>query len=120
MNFTAEDFDQDDYPREPRRNPDLLGQEMAEKILAASFSSGCLPHAWMFTGTKGIGKATLAFRFARHVLARKPIKDTGMFPLEVSETQHTSGVKANTLYLAPNNPTFQRVAACGHSDLMTI
>ena len=35
MNYTAEDFDQDDYPREPRRNPDLLGQEMAEKILAA-------------------------------------------------------------------------------------
>jgi len=120
LNYTAEDFDQNNYPREPRRNPDLLGQEMAEKILAASFSSGCLPHAWMFTGPKGIGKATLAFRFARHVLAHRPIKDTGMFPLEVSKTQNASEIEANTLYLAPNNPTFQRVAACGHSDLMTI
>ena len=120
MNNTAEDFDRDDCPPEPRRNPDLLGQETAEKILAEDFSSGRLPHAWMFTGPKGIGKATLAFRFARHVLARRPIKDTGILPLEVSNTQNTSGTEADTLYLTPSNPTFQRVAARGHSDLMTV
>ena len=120
MNYTAEDSAQDDCPPEPRQNPDLLGQEMAERILAKGFSSERLPHAWMFTGPKGIGKATLAFRFARYVLAHRPIKDTGTLPLEVSDTQNISGTEADTLYLAPSNPIFQRVAASGHSDLMTI
>ena len=42
----------------------------AEAALLASYKSGRLPHAWLVTGPRGVGKATLAFRFARFLLAQ--------------------------------------------------
>jgi len=52
--------EQGDFPPEPRLNPDLVGHEGAENILRSSFESGRLPHAWLITGPRGIGKATFA------------------------------------------------------------
>jgi DNA polymerase-3 subunit delta' len=46
----------------------LLGQAEAERILARDWQSGRLHHAWLLTGPVGIGKATLARRFAKTVL----------------------------------------------------
>ena len=92
----------------PRENPELVGQEAAEKILIDAWKSGRLPHAWLITGPRGIGKATLAFRFARFVLAQGG--------------QGTSSPDAQPAGLAldPANPSFRRAAAGGHPDLMTI
>ena len=42
----------------------------AEATLLRAFRSRRLPHAWLITGPRGVGKATLAFRFARFLLAR--------------------------------------------------
>ncbi|MFP4360136.1 MAG: AAA family ATPase [Alphaproteobacteria bacterium] len=56
-------------PVAPVRNPDLLGQEAAEAALLRAWRSGRPPHGWLFTGRFGIGKATLAYRFARFLLA---------------------------------------------------
>lgn len=56
-------------PRHPRRTTELIGHADAEATLAAAARSGRLHHAWMITGPKGIGKATLAHRFARFLLA---------------------------------------------------
>lgn len=53
----------------PAQNQTLLGQEAAEAALLGAYKSGRLPHAWLFTGRFGVGKATLAFRFARFLLA---------------------------------------------------
>ncbi len=53
----------------PRANPELVGQRAAERTLAQEFRSGRLAHAWLLTGPRGIGKATLAFRFARFVMS---------------------------------------------------
>ena len=41
----------------------------AEEFLARSYRSGKGHHAMLFEGPEGIGKATLAFRFANHVLS---------------------------------------------------
>src|SRR5262249_56233247 len=65
-----------------------------------------LHHAWLITGPRGIGKATLAFRFARHVLAGE---DRGLFA-------DASG----TLDVARTAPVFRQVASGGHPDLLTI
>jgi DNA polymerase-3 subunit delta' len=56
-------------PVPPLRNLDLLGQEAAEAALLRAWRSGRLPHGWLFTGRFGVGKATLACRFARFLLA---------------------------------------------------
>ncbi len=54
----------------PREQTDLLGQEAAERAFREAIGAGRLHHAWLIGGPKGIGKATLAFRVARHLLAR--------------------------------------------------
>jgi DNA polymerase-3 subunit delta' len=85
---------------EPRANPLLLGHEAAEATLLEAMRSGRMHHAWLITGPDGVGKATLAYRFARRLLAGVPADDT--------------------LALDPQHPTFRRVAAGAHADLHTV
>ncbi|RPH67361.1 MAG: DNA polymerase III subunit delta', partial [Hyphomicrobiales bacterium] len=58
-------------PREvewhPRRRLVLYGHEAAEARLLQAVQSGKLHHAWLISGPRGIGKATLAYRFARYL-----------------------------------------------------
>jgi DNA polymerase-3 subunit delta' len=53
----------------PRQRGDLVDQVAAERTLLEAYRSGRIHHGWILGGPKGIGKATLAFRFARFVLA---------------------------------------------------
>jgi len=53
----------------PRETTGLFGHEAAEHELAAAFAGGRMHHAWMLSGPAGIGKATLAYRWARYALA---------------------------------------------------
>lgn len=89
----------------PRANPDLIGHEKAERELLRLYQSGRLPHAILLSGPRGIGKATLAFRFARFVLAGP---------------EGGSATTADSLAIDPQSGTFRRVAAGGHADLLTV
>jgi DNA polymerase-3 subunit delta' len=82
----------------PRENPHLLGQEAAERSITDALAGGRMHHAWLITGPDGIGKATLAFRFARRLFAGG----------------------APTLHMEPTHPVFRRVAAGSHADLLTV
>jgi DNA polymerase-3 subunit delta' len=53
----------------PRMTQRLFGHEAAERSLADAFRSGRMHHGWLLAGPEGIGKATLAYRMARFVLA---------------------------------------------------
>lgn len=106
-----------------RENPGLLGHEDAEQILRQGFESGRLAHAWLFSGPEGIGKATLAYRFARYVLANGgsdagPEAGQGLFGEGL--LPDAAGETGGPLYLAPGHPVFQRVAAGGHVDLISV
>ncbi len=68
----------------PRHSRLLLGHEEAEHSLAAGFAEERLHHAWLVTGPAGIGKATFAYRLARHVLARPDERDPDKRTLEVA------------------------------------
>jgi DNA polymerase-3 subunit delta' len=85
-------------PLDARENHRLIGHEAAEASLLDAMAGGRLHHAWLITGPEGVGKATLAYRFARRLLA---------------------GGHA-TLDMAPGDPVFRRVAAGTHADLLTI
>ena len=63
------------HPRETLR---LFGHEAAESTFLNAYTSGRLHHGWLITGPKGVGKATLAWRIARFLLATPP-DDGGMF-----------------------------------------
>ncbi|MBO6784716.1 MAG: DNA polymerase III subunit delta' [Alphaproteobacteria bacterium] len=47
----------------------VLGHDRAAADFASALASGRMAHAWLLSGPAGIGKATLAWRFARRVLA---------------------------------------------------
>jgi DNA polymerase-3 subunit delta' len=86
---------------EPRANPELRGQEAALSALHAAVGSGRLPHGWLLTGPPGIGKATLAYRFSRALLAGPEATGPG-------------------LALDPEHPVFRQVACGSHPDLKVI
>jgi DNA polymerase III subunit gamma/tau len=44
----------------PRRFEDVVGQEHVVKALANALETGRIHHAYLFTGTRGVGKTTLA------------------------------------------------------------
>ncbi len=58
----------DAAPR-PRDTDVLFGHGQAERAMLDAYRSGRLAHAWLIGGPQGIGKATLAWRFARFLLA---------------------------------------------------
>lgn len=64
----------------PAANPLLIGQARAEEVLLRAIHRGRLPHAWLFRGPAGIGKATLAYRFARRLLAGAAHEDAAANP----------------------------------------
>jgi DNA polymerase-3 subunit delta' len=82
----------------PRENPRLIGHEPAEAVILQAMRRGRLHHAWLITGAEGVGKATLAFRFARALLAGQ----------------------ADTLEMPAGSPVFRRVGAATHADLLTV
>src|SRR5437763_16659970 len=56
-------------PARPRETSVLYGHGEAEQALLDAYRSGRFPHAWLIAGPAGIGKATLAYRMARFMLA---------------------------------------------------
>ncbi|WP_449411756.1 DNA polymerase III subunit delta' [Methylobacterium komagatae] len=60
--------DRPGVPR-PRETATLIGHGAAEAAFAEGLAAGRLHHAWLIGGPMGIGKATLAYRVARRLLA---------------------------------------------------
>ncbi len=63
------------HPRETAR---LIGHEAAQADFLQSYNAGRLHHGWLITGPRGLGKATLAWKIARFLLAT-PEDEGGMF-----------------------------------------
>jgi DNA polymerase-3 subunit delta' len=92
----------------PRANPFLLGQKAAERTLLEAQRSDRLPHAWLLAGPRGVGKATLAYRFGRFLLSGSG-EGGGLF-----------GDGPADMALAPDHQVLRRVASGGHPDLLTV
>lgn len=64
------------HPRETLR---LFGQESAETAFLEAYNAGRLHHGWLLTGPRGVGKATLAWRLAKFLLATPIAQEDGLF-----------------------------------------
>src|SRR5580698_3758387 len=91
----------------PRQTHALVGHSAAEATLLNAYRSGRIPHAFLIVGPKGIGKATLAYRMARFVMAHPDPA--------APEVQ-----KAASLAVDENDPVARRIAAQGQPDLLVI
>lgn len=81
---------------DPRHAVELVGHDEAAGRLARIVGSGRIPHGWLLTGPRGIGKATLAWRFARALLG----------------AEHDALLRSE-----PTDRVFRMLASGGHPDL---
>ncbi len=87
--IAPEQHDTLDGVPEPSETPRLIGHQQAANMLASAYRAGKLPHALIFAGPVGIGKATLAFHLAHHLL-KHPI--SGEAPLALATPDPTSSL----------------------------
>ena len=105
--MSARKLEQDIAAKHPRETVGLFGHREAELALLNAYRSGRIPHAWLLGGPQGIGKATLAYRTARFVLAHRD-------PLLPSVQ------RAETLWVDPTEPVARHVASGAHGGLLTL
>ena len=79
----------DGFPH-PRMTARLYGHESKEAAFAEGFAGKRLHHGWLITGAEGIGKATLAYRLTRFLLANPEDRDMFGQSLDVSEDSPAS------------------------------
>jgi DNA polymerase-3 subunit delta' len=85
----------------PRETFSYAGHDAEERTLAEGLSGARMHHAWLIAGAKGLGKATMAYRFARAALGARRV---GARPLDVD----------------PEDPVARKVAALSHPDLFVL
>ena len=91
----------------PRETLKLFGHAEAERTLLEAYRSGRVPHAWLIAGPHGIGKATLAYRMARFVLAHPDPKQPAV-------------QSARSLEVGADHAVARRVAAQAQGDLLVL
>ncbi|MBV1707786.1 MAG: DNA polymerase III subunit delta' [Hyphomicrobiales bacterium] len=94
----------DDAGPPPRLAETLHGHAGVEASLLQAWRAGRLPHALLLSGQHGIGKATLAWRLAKFLLAH-------------GDATGAKADRAVDLALPPGHPVALRVAHGGHGDI---
>lgn len=98
--MTAEP-DQMEGAEHPRLTYDMIGHDDAEAALADALGGARMHHAWLITGARHLGKATLAYRAARVALGARRV---GARPLDVDPEDHV----------------VRRISALSHPDLFIL
>lgn len=88
----------------PRVTARLFGHDAIQNALAEGLASGRMHHGWLLSGPEGVGKATLAYRFAMHALAAPGER----------------GQPGDGLTVAPGSVAGHQVRALSHPNLLVI
>jgi DNA polymerase III subunit delta' len=91
----------------PRQVYGLVGHERAEAEMLSAYREGRLAHAWLIGGKEGIGKATLAWRFARFLLANP-------------DPEAKAVQEARNLHVEPTHSAARLLAGLAHPDFSLI
>jgi DNA polymerase-3 subunit delta' len=103
--------DQIDGAPHPRETAVLVGQQAAEQSFLEAFNGDRLHHAWMITGPRGVGKATLAWKLAKFLLANPPVDANDMFGAPPAPT---------SLEIDLNHPIAARMSAGSEPGLFVL
>jgi DNA polymerase-3 subunit delta' len=91
----------------PRHAERLIGHRAAEVEMLSAYREGRLAHAWLKSGAEGVGKATLAWRFARFLLANP-------------DPNARAAREARDLRVDPSHPAARHLAALAHPDFSLV
>jgi DNA polymerase III subunit delta' len=83
----------------PRERQDIVGHKDIEVELLSAWRSGRFPHALLLGGPQGIGKATLAYRLTRFILA---------------------GGSGDSFDIPSDHPVTKQIAALSHPDFLAL
>lgn len=125
-----DDFETDEHERElqndaegpcgllpPRQMLECFGHSEVEKKLLELEQNNRLPHAIIFSGLKGIGKSTMAYRFIRYLMAQGEGQDTdtgGLFGDDLS------GSDQQNMDVPSGHSCVTRISAGAHPDLFVV
>ncbi|NDF12667.1 MAG: DNA polymerase III subunit delta' [Proteobacteria bacterium] len=98
----------------PRENTSFVGHAAAEAQWLEAYTSKRFHHAWLITGPKGVGKATLAYRIARYLLNSKEAPEPQGFDMFGAAPAKPS------LGVSPTHPIVARVTQGSHGDLFVL
>ena len=101
------DADDEAAAPHPRNTSAFFGHRQAEQALLDAYRTGRMSHAWILGGPSGIGKATLAYRMARFVLAHP-------------DASAPAVRAATSLEVDPAHPVARQVAGQAHPDLLVL
>jgi DNA polymerase-3 subunit delta' len=111
----------------PRDNPCLIGHEAVIEQLLDWHDRNALPHALIFTGPRGIGKATAAYALARTLLKDNEsgiesddATDSLFGSEDVSESGEAAPAAQRKLLMDAQDPVFRKIAAQSHPDCLDI
>ncbi len=105
--MSRQDDEEETEAPHPRAATVLFGHQAAEQGMLAAYRTGRVPHAFLIVGPKGIGKATLAYRMARFVLAHP-------------DPAAAAVQDAASLVVEPDHPVARRIAAQAQGDLLVL
>jgi DNA polymerase-3 subunit delta' len=105
--MSARKVESDTTTRRPRDTTALFGHREPEQKLLDGYRGGRIAHAWLLSGPQGIGKATLAYRMARFVLAHP-------------DPAAPAVQNATSLALPADHPVVHHVTAGSHGGLLTL
>ncbi|MBB5751258.1 DNA polymerase III subunit delta' [Prosthecomicrobium pneumaticum] len=89
----------------PEAQTEWRGDAGAETALIEAYASGRMHHAWLIGGTRGSGKATLAYRFARFALAHPTPEAAAASDRRPIDAGH---------------PVARKIAARSHPNVLTL
>ena len=83
-----------DAPHLPRLTRRLFGHHQAVQSVAQVAKSGRMPHGWLLTGPRGVGKASFAYLMARAILGNHNL--AGLATATLDETSHLIEIDAHS------------------------
>ncbi len=97
----------------PRMTNQLRGHDAAERAFLDAYVGQHLHHAWLITGPRGVGKASLAWRVARFLLSQANVPaNSGLL--------NDAPTAPDTLDVSPETPVSRRISALSEPGLMLI
>jgi DNA polymerase-3 subunit delta' len=103
----APESDRLDGAPHPREQVEFFGHEAAEQAMLAAYRQNRMAQAWIIGGPEGVGKATLAWRLARFLLAHP----------DASAPQVQ---KARSLFVPTDSPAARQIATMALADIFLL
>ena len=102
------EVDRQDGTNHPRHTKTLYGHKSSQLDFLDAFNTNRLHHAWMISGPRGIGKATLGYKISKFILSQN-----------LSSELISNGLQ-NNLDIPLDHPVSKRIDALGEPNLYLV